>query len=170
MSYTGGKRIRLIEENFRHLVKKGVKDLGLMESAAVKPAITFQTEMPDTSKAVQPNTIAVTAEDIDTYDHEIGDGIIRHEFNMYVDIFAANRSIGLELVGDIVSILRGRNEAINRIAPILPVYDLSQQGSPEIFSCDIEEIRSAKVETDAKSFNRFWWSIGCLVIDFDDSV
>ena len=147
------------------MLKTGLTDLNIFDSTVFKHPVTLLNEQLDPSKKVPLNTIGVSSEDIDVNDGELGSNLGLYDWEMYVDIFAESESAGVHLMGDVLGIVRGSLASIGRTSPILPVLDFQQPGNPEIFYCDIENVDSGRVRSDDKTFNNYWWSVGCTIRD-----
>lgn len=165
MAYSGGLRLRLIKDSFHYMVDKGLQDLGVYDATIFKTKVKLLNEQLDSSKAIPLNTIGISTEDIDTNPAELGSNMDRYGWEVYVDIFAESEAAGVHLMGDVMGIIQGKFASIGRTSPVLPVYDFTQPSKPEIFYCEIENVDSGRVAEGDKSFNKYWWVVGCTIED-----
>lgn len=162
--YNGGLRLRLIFDNFYLMLRQGLVDTGLLRDtppAGWVNTVKIVPEPLDPSKKVEPNTISVMADFMNPSPAELGSRRQRRDQDVYVDIFAESERAGLHILGDLVSTIEGEG----RDTDVLPVFDLTRQDRPEVFYCEIKDLEAVRLEDGEKSFNRYWWRIGCTLED-----
>jgi hypothetical protein len=103
-----------------------------------------------------------------TQELELGSLLEETRHFAYVDIFAQDDPIGMQLSGDIFDIIRGKFSAL-RTSGIadgrLTVYDLSQATPSAIFYCDLEDVEINRNRNWELKFNKFWWIIAVEIVD-----
>ncbi len=163
MTYSGGMRLRLIFDSFYMMLRNSLSESGLLDTtpAGWKNSVKIIPEPVDPSKKVEPNTISLMADFMNPSPAELGSYRQRRDQDVYVDIFAESERAGIHIMGDLLSAIEGES----RDTDVLPVFDYSQVGQPEVFYCEIKDIEAVRLEDGEKGFNRFWWRIGCTLED-----
>lgn len=170
--YFGGSRARLIKRSVFELIDNGIRDLGWYDSGrnhlsvrfSPKPVDSLETKL---SQDLKPNLITLTDEDDNEEELEMGSLSMTTSWNFYVDIYAEDSSVGIDLSRDIRDILQGRHDP-NRVSeqgPRLQVYDYDLATPVPIFYCDIENVDRGRVKTFVKPWQKFWYLVGFDIVD-----
>jgi hypothetical protein len=96
----------------------------------------------------------------------MGSALDQYSWEIYIDIFAEDESVGIHLSGDIYDVLAGKFGSIGRSDNKLDVYNLTADGEPYLFTCELRNPEVARVREWNKPFNKYWWVIGCTVVDY----
>ena len=166
MAVVGGLRRRLIKDNFYYMVYNAMSDLNWFNSNLASKPVTLLAEQIDPTTKITPNKVSIAAEEMSTREWEMGSDLDQFSWEIYLDIFAEDESVGTHLSGDIYDILKGKMSNIGRTGPFFNVYDLTQEAEPLLFTCGIERIETARVREWNKDFNKYWWVVGCTVVDY----
>ena len=161
----GGLRRRLIKDNFYYMLYNSLSDLGWFTGSMSKQPVTLVPEQIDSRTEIKPNKIGIASEDLDSEEAEMGSDLEQSRWQVYIDIFAEDESIGIHLTGDIYDILRGKFHSLGRKGPILEVYNLMEDGEPYLFTCHIEDIEEARVREWDNPHNKYWWVIAFSIMD-----
>ena len=164
----GGLRRRLIKDNFYYMVYNSMDQLNWFNTDAWKSnsPVELLPEQLDPSKEIQPNKVSISAEELNIRAWEMGSTLDEYAWDIYIDIFAEDESVGIHLSGDIYDILVGKFGSIGRSDDKLDVYNLAIDGEPFLFTCELKNIETARVREWNKPFNKYWWVIGCTVVDY----
>ncbi len=162
----GGLRRRIIKENLYLMLEKALTDLGWFESTLVDYPVELLTEAVENPKEITPNKIAISAEELSAREWEMGSDLDEYRWETYIDIFAEDESTGLHLSGDIYDILRGKMASIGRPSASLDVYDLTQDGEPYLFTCELRNVETARVREWTKEYGQYWWVVGFEILDY----
>lgn len=165
MIYVGGKRQRLIKDNFRLLIEDGLTQLGWLDANRDHKPVSVHSKSFELSEEILPNVITVSVEDVTSEELEMGSNLDETRMESYVDIYAEDDVVGLGLSGDIYDLLRGKFRSINDDTR-LRVKDLSKSAKPEIFTCELENIEVSRVRNWDVPFRQFWWTIGLDIVDY----
>ena len=163
--YSGGLRIRLINDNLISFVRDGLTDLGWFETDRHHKPVSVINEGLNWEEEAEPNIVAVTAEHVQEFEAEMGSNLADHTWQFYVDVYGESESVALHLATDIRDMLSGRMSSIGYTKPSLNVYDRTQATPPLIFTCDIEDIEMDKSRFEAKPFRYSWWVIAFTISD-----
>lgn len=164
--YTGGLRHRLIKDSLSAMVKASLDDLGWFNDTSWFTKVNYVDSSIDPADNVPVNTVALTTEDFHTTEAELGSDLEQVRWECFVDIYAEDEATGLHLSGDILDILKGKMPNIGRIGSGFNVLDYTQDPSPFIFRCDIEEVTKARVREWEKPHEKFWYVVGGWIIDY----
>ena len=164
----GGKRLRLIKQGFAETVRQALDDLDWFDPGRKHKPIRFTTEEAPRSEEVLPNLVAVSTEDVVGEEIELGSGLEENRWDFYVDIYAENEALGLELAGDVRDVLRGKIPSIGRGIPHVDVLDYRLATPTHLFYVQIEDVDMVrpKVAGPAKSSIHI---VACTVVDTYDS-
>ena len=170
--YIGGLRLRLIKDSFYYMLKDSLTELGWFDSRHTQKPVTLIPEQVNTQIEIKPNVIGVASENLDGREMEMGSNLAENTWEMYIDILAEDEAIGVHLSGDIFDILRGKISAISRTRQSFEVKDLYPNQDTTIFTCQLENIVLNRVRDWERPYNKYWWVIGCEIIDtyYDDQI
>lgn len=159
----GGKRLLLIQQSFFDVIHDGLEKEGwLTPNPGVRKDVNLLPRQLDDSEAAEPNMLAISFEGFDSEEVETGSTLERNEMGVYIDIFAEDEFIGMQIAGDVRDILRGKFVSHGRSGSLFTVYDAS--GNP-IFDCDIENVQLGRVREYDKPSKRYWWVVGGIIVD-----
>ena len=162
--YVGGTRIRLIKDNLAIAIEAALDSLGWFDEDRVHRPVQVIAEQIDPLVEIVPNIVAVTIEDIDYMELEMGSDLEENRLTTFIDIFAENTAIGQHLTGDVVDFLRGKFTQINP-EQVLGVYDLGQATPSFLFNCFYEDFEVNNSRSWDLPYNKYWWTIGVDIID-----
>jgi hypothetical protein len=168
MSYVGGVRGRLVRDSFRKMIEDSLSELGWFDANRNHLPVTVKSGPFNTSEEILPNVVGVSIEDVMTQELELGSLLEETRHFAYVDIFAQDDPIGMQLSGDIFDIIRGKFSALSASGIAdgrLRVYDLSQATPSIIFYCDLEDVEINRNRNWELKFNKFWWIIAVEIVD-----
>lgn len=163
--YVGGTLHRLISDNLFNMVHDSLGDLGWFGANRKHRPIHLIPESVDDRETVELNTVAISDEDVDDEDIELGSLLAEYRFTYYIDVYAESKAIGQHLAGDIRDLLKGRFGSIGRDSPTLTVWDLTQ-ASPhqELFVAQIENVMQERGRAFLKPYQKYWFSVGLDVV------
>lgn len=161
----GGLRRRLIKDNFYSMIYNSMDQLNWFSENLSNKPVELISEQLDAEKEIKPNKVSISAEDLNNKALEMGSTLDEYSWDIYLDIFAEDESVGIHLSGDIYDILGGKFNSIGRFDSKLDVYNLAVDGEPYLFTCEIDNIEVARVREWNKPFNKYWWVIGCTIVD-----
>lgn len=167
MGIAGGLRARLIRDNIYDVVNDGLTELGYMDANRNHRSVTVRSTPVPNSEEAQPNLVVVTAEDVFENYNEMGSIFADHTWLYYVDVYAEDNILGMQLGADVRDILQGRLTTVSRIGPSIDVYDLRVNAATphRLFSVDIEEVDLNKSRFFEKPFQEHWWMVDFRVVD-----
>ena len=163
--YTGGKLHRLVNDNFYNMIHDALDAKGWFGAGRRHQPVQMTPETIEDNQIIPPYTIAVSDENINSEDIELGSHLSEHRYQMYIDVYAESRAIGIDLAGDIKDLLEGRMTAINRDSPSFKVYDLSVQSATpiELFTVQIDEVELRREREFSNEYKKYWYSVGCVL-------
>lgn len=166
MSYYGGARARLIKLSLYNLINNGIEDLGWFDAGRQHADVTFVADPVDEvydrlGIDIKPNVIALTDEDDDVDELEMGSNSKITAWDFYIDIYAEDSAVGVDLSSDIRDILMGRHDPniVSEQGPLLPVYDYNQATPTVIFNCPIENVDRGRVKVWDKPWEKYWYIV-----------
>lgn len=162
--YTGGLRHKLIRESFAAMIRESLTELGWFSSTLQAKPVVLLTEQYDASSEIKPNAIGISNEGMMAEEWEMGSTLEETRWQTYLDIFAEDESIGVHLSGDLYDIIRGK--IAGRVNSDFRVYDYSKPENLFLFYCQLENVEIARVREWNQPFNRYWWVIGCEIVDY----
>jgi hypothetical protein len=166
-TYVGGFRARLVLDNLYNMLYSSLDELGWFDSAREHKPINFTPDPVDEEATEVPiNTLALSDEDLDSEDEEMGSNYASHSWTFYVDFYAENRSLGVHLINDVKAILEGRMPSISRTYPVLEIVDLSQTPAVSIGTCEIEDVVVDKGRGFPNGWQKYWYTCRFTVVDF----
>ena len=162
----GGVRKRLIKYSFEVMINDALDQLGWFADGRGHRDVRVIGSPVDEDTEVLPNVVSIAAEDVSSMEWELGSNLEEIRWDFYVDIYAENDAVGLHLAGDIVDVLKGKLPSIGRARPQLHVLDYQQATPVELFRCQLEEVDMAKVRNWTQPWQRYWYVVGCQVVDY----
>ena len=166
MTYSGGKRLRLIKDSLANVIDQALSDLGWYSTTSWFTPVTFVNEPVNPADKVSVNTVGLSFENFTPTEAELGSLMDRIEWEFFVDIFGEDSSTGVHLAGDILDALKGKMPSIGRTDPSFTVLDYTQSPSPALFRCDLEEVEMAKVRESEYQHEKNFYTVGGYVIDY----
>lgn len=163
--YVGGKRLRLIKDNFESSIRNSLTTLGWFDNNRRHAPVTLVAEQLDPHNELSPNIIGIAFDDMIFDEIEVGSSFSENQWSVYIDIFAESESVGLHLAGDIFDILRGKFSVLGD-TDILRVYDLTQATPDQLFYCLLENSDIARVKGWSKPHTKYWWTVYCEIHDY----
>lgn len=165
MSYSGGTRYRLIYDSLYYMVSDALNDLGWFDEHPSRKTVNFVYEPVENLEEVQLNTLAIADSDMTDTPFEIGSNLGEIDWTIYIDFYAENKSIGIDLVNDIRDILKGRMPNIGRTHPVLEVLDYRLATPTEAFHCYVEEVVIDKAIGFEDPYRRHWYTVRLVLQD-----
>lgn len=168
-TYVGGLRARLVHDSVFAMLRDALATLGWFDASANHSTITFNAEALPPDIEVPLNTMALADEDEQGEDLELGSGLQELRWQMWVDFYAENDTIGLHVIRDVKDILEGRMPSIGRGRPTVDVYDYTLATPVVVFAADIEDVRTDKGRDFAQPWLRYWRACAFTVVDTYDN-
>lgn len=162
----GGLRRRLIKDNFYFMLHNCLDQLNWFNPSSDNQPLELVPDQLDPLKEITPNKVSISSEEMSTRAWEMGTNLDQYSWDIYLDIFAEDESVGVHLSGDIYDILVGKFGSLNRTDSKLDVYNLAVDGEPYLFTCEFQNVEIARVREWTKPFNKYWWVIGLTVVDY----
>lgn len=168
----GGKRARLISDNFYELVRSGLDALDWFDSGRQHHAITMMRGQPEWDDPVAFNTVAIADINVGDVSAEVGSNLTEDTWAMFVDFYAENDSVGAHLIGDVRDILRGKMPSIGRSTAFFTIYDFSQTSDPDtdtgpaLFEVEIQNVHLDRAYNQARPWMKHWFSVRADLIDY----
>lgn len=155
----GGLRDRLIFESLYKAIETQLDTLGWFDAGRQHAPITMVDEFPDENTDVAFNTLAFSMGDAGGVPTEMGSDREDLESMFFVDFFAESDSLGRHVRGDIYRFLKKN--------PILPVYDYSAIGDPQVFTVEIQDdIDQRKPERAVQKWQKHWYVVSFGAVDY----
>lgn len=168
-TYTGGLRLRLVQDNFMTYLRDGLDALGWFDVGRANEPLQVIIDPLEHEIEIKPNMVAVSGEAISNYELEIGSGLEENRWAFFLDIYAESHAIGVHLAGDVRDLLRGKIRSIGYSTPFYSVFDLSLSSPVELFKCEMESVEINRARNYAKPYQKFWWIVSLDVVDNYDS-
>lgn len=165
MGYVGGLRQRLIRDSLWHMLSDAIEDLGWLDSGRGHQPVDLRAYAVPLDEEIQLNTLALSDELLVESDDELGSVFAEHRWTFYVDFYAENEAIGTHMIHDVRSVVGGRMASIGRGDPSFVVYDYTQATPPELFTCEIEDVRVDRARDFPKPWQRYWFVCRFDVVD-----
>ena len=147
------------------MVHSSLSELGWVNGGLSTSDVTLLSDQVDPRTEIKPNKVSISAEELSSDEIEMGSNLEQYNWDVYLDIFAEDESVGVHLTGDIYDILRGKMESIGRTGPSFKVYDLRIEDEPYLFTCQLENIEESRVREWDAPFNKYWWVIAVTIVD-----
>lgn len=161
----GGLRARLIRESLFKTVHESLADLGWFDPTRPHLPVRFVSRAQNHNEQIVQNTAALSDENMNGEELELGSGLTEYRWTFYIDFFADSDALGLHFIRDVKDILEGRMTAIGRNNAAFDVYDYTQATPPILFSCLIDEVEVAKSHGFLKPWLEHWYACGFVVVD-----
>jgi hypothetical protein len=161
----GGLRVRMIRESLYQMLHDSLDQLGWFNTNRKHAPINFPSDPADRDEQIPLNTLSVSVEDMTDRETGLGELEVEEEVTYYVDFYAENDAIGLEMIHDIRDILAGRHLAAGRSRPQFDVYDYRQATPPVVGVAQIEDIFTDKARDFPKPWLKHWHACHFKVID-----
>jgi len=165
MAIVGGLRDRLILDNVYYLLYDNLDALGWFDSGRAHSPVTVRVDQIDDGEEAVPNVVAITIEDIDPDDLEMGSNFREYVWQGWIDVYAEDTPIGKHLTGDVRAILEGKLPSIGRVGETVSILDYSLATPVEVFSVEIENVVQGRQRIYTKPFQRYWWTVGFEIVD-----
>lgn len=162
----GGLRARLVRESLFNTLNDSLDALGWFDHDRQHQPIEFLSAAVDDTTEIKFNTVAIADADLTTIEAEIGSMLTEHRWSFYVDIYAENNALGVQLAYDIKDILEGRMPSIGRTDGSFTVYDY-RSATPTMFTiCQIENVMVDRAQGFTEPWRRWWYSVALTVVDY----
>lgn len=160
---TGGLRYRLIERSLHSTVRAGLETLGWFDSGRQHKEINCIAHQYDLDETVPLNTVAVSCDDVEGEDAEMGSNLAEQSIDMWVDVYAENDAVGKHLADDVRDLLAGR--LAGRTDPAFDVTDLDDV---VVFRVEIEDLRRRRARDFPNPWQRHWFTVSGSLKDTYD--
>jgi hypothetical protein len=164
----GGLRARLINDSVHELVRWTLVSRGWFDAGRRHAPVTLVYEAQKWDEPIEVNTVAIVGGDVTDDELELGSNLTEDRWIYYVDFFAENEAVGLDLITDLKESFRGKLPTIGRTSPRLPVYDFRQATPPVVFYCDLENVLIDRARDFPKPWLRWWYTVRVDVVDEND--
>ena len=165
MTVNGGLRSRLILDSLYHLIDDSLNALGWYDSGRQHLPVSVTAEPINNNEEVPLNTIGVELDSSSDTDLEVGSNATIDDWLCYVDVYAENPAIGLELSNDIRDILRRQHPSINRDRAVLDVYDYRLATPTVLFTAFITNVRVDRARDWIQLWKQNWVSLSFTLSD-----
>lgn len=170
--YVGGKRARLISDNFYELVRTGLDALNWFDAGRQHKPITMMHGQPEWDDPVAFNTVAIADINVTDAEAELGSNLTEDTWSMFVDFYAEDDSVGAHLIGDVRDMLRGKMPSIGRNTTFVTVYDFTQTSDPDtdsgpaLFEVEIQNVQLDRAYNQSRPWMKHWFSVRCDLVDY----
>lgn len=161
--YVGGTLHRLVTDNLFNMVHDSMSDLGWFNAGRKHQSVKMVAESVENRETVDFNTVALSDEEIDGEELELGSTLEEVRFGYFWDIYAESRAVGQHIAGDIRDILKGRFGTIGRNNSTLSVLDLTQASPSELFVAQIEDVVQDRARVYLKPYQANYYTVSCSV-------
>ena len=158
----GGKKRRYIKDNLYFEIQKGLEFFGWFDLDSSRTLQIIPAAL-DPDEEIIPNVVSISAEDFSDENIELGSELAESSWDIYIDVYAENEDIGIEITFDIVDTLRGKVPEIGRTSRVLDVYNPEVDADEYLFSCDITHIEVGRSRETSKPHLRYYWIILCTL-------
>lgn len=165
---TGGVRDRLIRDAVATVIKAGLEELGWFDTGRQNRVVRWRDEpVTGVDEEVPLNTITCSSEDMRPTEIEVGTLLTEDRWEFWVDFYGESEAVAKQVVGDVRDLLRGKHPSIGRTAPVIPVYDVTQEPVPAepVFYLEVEDVETDRARNTSKPFEQFWFSVDFTVVD-----
>lgn len=183
ISYGGGVRARFIYDSIWDIINNGLRALGWYNptiynsDGSLNPSapsnarkhhpVNFVPEQLNWDQEIQINTLAFVPENVTDKEWELGSLMTEDRWIYYLDFFAENEAISIQLTGDIRDILRGKLSSIGRgYGPLVDICDLAQPGHYKIGYVQIENVTVDRVPTYTQRWQRYMRTVRFEACDY----
>jgi hypothetical protein len=169
ISYGGGTRARLINDSIWNTLNSSLTALGWFNSGRRHSPITLLAEQVAWDEPITPNTIAFVPENLTDQPWELGSEFSENRWTYYLDFFAEDEDISIQVAGDIMDILRGKLSLIGRgFGPMIDICDYSQPGHYKIGYITIENVTVTRAPTYPQRWMRYMRTVRFEACDYYD--
>ena len=161
-----GLRARLISDPFRAQIRVALEELGWFATRPSHLPVELIDAPKDWDEPIQLNSVAVTSDDVEDLEAELGSNLTEDRWTFYVDVYAEDDVIGTHLGNDIRDVLRGKIPSVTGgDTPRLDVYNFGL-ATPAVFTvCDIENVTIDQVREAPKPWQRYWYTVRAEIVD-----
>ncbi len=163
MAPAGGLRDRLILRALYDLVEDILITLGWFDAGRQHLAINLIGRAVDDHEVIPLNTLAVSAENVDSEDAEIGSLLEVQQHPYFIDFYAEDDAVGASLIADVREGLKGK--LAGRTGPVLDVFDTTLATPALAFSCILEDVTTDRAHGFTEEHRRHWYSCALVVVD-----
>ena len=164
--YSGGLRRRLIKDSLAKMIDFKLDALGWYATDSWFTPVTFIDEPLLPADKVPENSVSLAFENLYPSEAELGSLLDRIEWEFFVDIYAEDESAGIHLSGDVLDLLQGKFASLGRTDPSFEVLDFTQDPSPKLFTCSLEELELSKVRESEYQHRKHFFTVGGYVVDY----
>lgn len=161
----GGLRVRLIKDSFFYMIEESLAVRGWFDPGRQHMPVNLVAKSQNWDEPVQYNTLAISVEDVQDDEQEMGSNLTEDRWQVYVDFFAEDDALGMDLTNDIRDILRGKMGSIGRGRPSFTVFDYRQATPNRLFRCGIENVISDRARNFPRPWQQHWYVVRCDVLD-----
>lgn len=165
MTVEGGLRARLIRDSVEELVRSGLAARGWFDVDRRHAPLRIVSEPNDWDEPIEANSISISGGDSTDDPLEMGSNATEDQWTYYVDFYAEDESIGLDVSGEVRDILRGKLPSIGRTGSFLPVYDFRDATPAVAFVCQIENVMVDRGRGFNQPWLRFWYTVRFDLLD-----
>lgn len=144
----------MIRDSYRNMVVEGLTSLGWFDANRrhLPFAVTDRPQKWD--DPIRFNSLVISLEDRIDAEAELGSNLTVDTWTSYVDFYAESDDLGLQVMGDVCDILRGKMPSIGRTQPSFEAFDY-REDPPEMFTTiQVQNI----LEDRARNFPNEWQS------------
>lgn len=134
----GGLRVRFIKEALYNTINEELGGLGWFDADRQHLPINFIDEAMDRDETIPWNTLVLSPEDATEWPTGLGESSAIESMVYYLEFYAENNSVALEMIFDLKDILLGRIG--NRTYPRVEVFDYRQATPPSVGFVQIEDV------------------------------
>lgn len=161
----GGLRARLVRDSFYNFVREGVVARGWTDAGRKHKPYQFIAAPTDWNEEIPFNSIAVSAENVQDEEVELGSNLTDDTWTYYIDLYAESNNVGMDCAHDVRDMLRGKIPSIDRSLQAFPVLDYRMATPQTLFWCNIENVVLDRARDFPQAWRKNWFSIRCDVID-----
>lgn len=159
MTVYGGTRSRLIRESIYQELHRVLDELGWLDH------VTFVPEPLDNNSEIPLNTLALSEEDEQLDEGEMGSTFTVARSSYYLDFYGANQAIATDVTGDLAAALRGRLPEVDRTHATIDVLDYRLATPTALFSVDVTSVRRDRTLNPTKPWLKHWHMVWFTIED-----
>jgi hypothetical protein len=159
MTVYGGTRDRLIRESIYWELHRVLDALGWLDH------VTFVPEPQDNSQKIQANTLALSEEDTTPTEAEMGSNLAVYTKTYYLDFYAANQAMAIDVTGDLAAALEGKLPDAGRNHPGIEVLDYRLATPTPLFVVDVTRVTRDRTLNPTKPWLQHWHMVRFFVED-----
>jgi hypothetical protein len=165
MSLVGGLRVRMLRESLYRMIHSSLDDLGWFSPGRRHEPINFLPKAVDRDVVIPPNTLALSLEDTSDVSTGLGESSVEERISCWLDFYAQDDAIGIELTHDLKDILAGRHPSVGRHDSRFAIYDFRNATPPLLGWADIEWVQVDKAHDFPKAWLKHWYAVSFDVLD-----